>query len=339
MAAVRVQSIAGSGLETLPPQFVRPQHERPNTDIDGPPAQVPLIDLSNLRGDVPAHLRQQTLAELATAAQEWGLFQILNHGISEDLIQRLQAVGKEFFDLPQEEKETYANNAAAGILEGYGTKLAHQIDGKLEWIDYFFHMLWPVSRRNFNTWPKRPSSYIEVNDEYARALVGVMNMLLSALSINLGLEESALREVLGGEDIEMEMKINYYPPCPQPELALGVEAHTDMSALTLLVPNEVPGLQVFKDGCWVSADYVPNAIIVHIGDQLEILSNGKYKSVLHRSLVSKDKVRMSWPVFCTPPADKIIGPVKGLVNEENPPRFNAKTYAEFKHRKINKLPQ
>uniref|UniRef100_A0A0C9RK12 TSA: Wollemia nobilis Ref_Wollemi_Transcript_14054_1376 transcribed RNA sequence n=1 Tax=Wollemia nobilis TaxID=56998 RepID=A0A0C9RK12_9CONI len=338
MAGVRVQSIAGSGLKTLPPQFVRPQHERPTAAIDGPSAQVPLIDLSNLGEDVPVHLRQQTLAELATAAQQWGLFQILNHGISEDLIQRLQAVGREFFELPQEEKEAYANNAAAGVMEGYGTKLAHQIDGKLEWIDYYFHMLWPPSCRDLNTWPKRPASYIDVNDEYARALVGVVNTLLSALSINLGLAESAMKEALGG-DLEMEMKINYYPPCPQPELALGVEAHTDMSALTLLVPNEVPGLQVFKDGCWVSADYVPNAIIVHIGDQLEILSNGKYKSVLHRSLVSKDKVRMSWPVFCTPPADTVIGPMKGVVNEENPPRFNAKTYAEFKHRKINKLPQ
>ncbi|XWS23787.1 hypothetical protein CRYUN_Cryun28dG0045400 [Craigia yunnanensis] len=75
----------------------------------------------------------------------------------------------------------------------------------------------------------------------------------------------------------MEMKINMYPPCPQPHLALEVEPHTDMSALTLLVPNEVPGLQVWKDGNWVAVDYLPNALFVHVGDQNEVLSNGKNK--------------------------------------------------------------
>ncbi|KAH9321471.1 hypothetical protein KI387_016110 [Taxus chinensis] len=339
MATVRVQSLAMSGLNSIPAQFVRPFHERPGAiGSDGPSdLRLPLIDLANL--DVSGHLCEKTVSEIGSAAQQWGLFQIVNHGISEELIQRLQGVGKEFFEIPQEEKERYANNAAAGVLEGYGTKLAHNIDGKLEWIDYFLHMLWPPSKRDFKTWPNHPPTYREVNDEYGRAILGVMNKLLTALSISLGVQECGLKEALGGEDLELEMKINYYPPCPQPELALGVEPHTDMSALTLLVSNEVPGLQVHNNGRWVTAVYVPNAITVHIGDQLEVLSNGKFKSVLHRSLVSKDKVRMSWPVFCAPPADQVIGPMKELINEDNPPLYNAKTYAEFKHRKINKLVQ
>ncbi|KAH9321470.1 hypothetical protein KI387_016109 [Taxus chinensis] len=339
MAAVRVQSLAGSGVTSIPAEFVRPLHERPSAiGNDGPSDhRLPLIDLANL--DVSGHLCEKTVSEIGSAAQQWGLFQIVNHGISEELIQRLQGVGKEFFEIPQEEKEKYANNAAAGVLEGYGTKLAHNIDGKLEWIDYFFHILWPPSKRDFKTWPNHPPTYREVNDEYGRAILGVVNKLLSALSISLGVQECALKEAVGGEDLEMEMKINYYPPCPQPELALGVEPHTDMSVLTLLVSNEVPGLQVHNNGRWVTVDYVPNAITVHIGDQLEVLSNGKYKSVLHRSLVSKDKVRMSWPIFCAPPVDKVIGPMKELINEDNPPLYNAKSYAEFKHRKINKLKQ
>ncbi|GLJ12206.1 hypothetical protein SUGI_0186590 [Cryptomeria japonica] len=339
MAAVRVQSLAGSGIASIPAEFIRPLHKRPGANTDGPSVQVPLIDIANISGPAHQGLREKTIADIGSAASEWGLFQVVNHGISEELIQRLEGVGKEFFDLPQEEKEKYSNNVAAGILEGYGTKLAHNIDGKLEWIDYFFHILWPPSKRDFETWPHHPPSYIEVNDEYAKALLEVVNKLLSALSVYLGVEENTMKEELGGEDLEMEMKINYYPPCPQPELALGVEPHTDMSSLTLLVPNEVPGLQVYKDGHWVGVEYVPNAIIVHIGDQLEVLSNGKYKSVLHRSVVSKDKVRMSWPVFCSPPANKVIGPIKELIDEKNPPLYNAKTFAEFKHRKINKLKQ
>ncbi|GLJ12209.1 hypothetical protein SUGI_0186670 [Cryptomeria japonica] len=335
MAAVRVQSIAGSGLTSIPSEFIRPVHERPT--IDNTNAQIPLIDLADL--DAPGDRGEENRSQIGSAAREWGIFQVVNHGISEELIQRLQSVGKEFFDLPQEEKESYANDSLAGVMEGYGTRLARNLNGNREWIDYFFHMLWPPSIRNLHVWPKHPSSYIEVNDEYGRALFQVLNKLLSVLSIYLGLKEGGLKEVLGGEDLEMEMKVNYYPPCPQPELALGVEAHTDMSAMTLLVSNQVPGLQVHKDGHWVTVDYVPNAIIVHIGDQLEILSNGKYKSVLHRSMVNKDKVRMSWAVFCTPPNNKVIGPMKELTNEENPSLFNAKTYEEFKYRKINKLEQ
>ncbi|KAH9307633.1 hypothetical protein KI387_035544, partial [Taxus chinensis] len=285
MAAGRVQSIAGSGLQSLPPQFIRALHERPGALKNSPSARVPLIDLSNLGEDVPAHLRAKTVAEIGNAAEEWGLFQVVNHGVPEQLIRRLQEVGKEFFELPQEEKERHANQAEEGTLkEGYGTKLAHNIDGKLGWNDYYFHMLWPPSVRNIQTWPKRPSSYAEVNEKYVVALLGVMNNLLYALSINLGIGESALKEAMGGDNLEMEMKINYYPPCPQPELALGVPPHTDMSALTLLVPNEVPGLQLHKNSRWYDVNYVPNAIIVHIGDQIEIASNGKYKAVLHRSV-------------------------------------------------------
>lgn len=96
-------------------------------------------------------------------------------------------------------------------------------------------------------------------------------MILELLSEGLGLENKALKSCLGGEEIELEMKINMYPPCPQPELALGVEPHTDMSALTLLVPNNVPGLQIWKDNNWVAVNYLQNALFVHIGDQLEVM--------------------------------------------------------------------
>ncbi|KAG9139616.1 hypothetical protein Leryth_024023 [Lithospermum erythrorhizon] len=126
------------------------------------------------------------------------------------------------------------------------------------------------------------------------------------LSLGLGLEAGELEKAAGGDDIVYLMKINYYPPCPRPDLALGVVAHTDMSILTILVPNEVQGLQVFRDDFWYDVKYIPNALIIHIGDQAEILSNGKYKSVFHRTTVNKEQTRMSWPVFLEPPPDVFI---------------------------------
>lgn len=94
--------------------------------------------------------------------------------------------------------------------------------------------------------------------------------LFRDFSTGLGLEGQVLKEALGGEEMSYLLKINYYPPCPRPDLALGVVAHTDLSSITILVPNEVPGLQVLKDDHWINAKYIPNALIIHIGDQIEV---------------------------------------------------------------------
>lgn len=332
MDVERIQSLFHNGLNHLPSKFIRPSNERPeNTKaIEG--VGVPVISLSQ-----PHDL---IVKEISTAANEWGFFLLKDHGISQELIQRLRRVGEEFFKMPQEEKERYANDPSSGNFEGYGTKMTKNLEDKLEWLDYFFHIMYPPNKVNFDMWPQNPSSYRPVTEEYNTELMRITIKLLELLSEGLGLESDTLKSSLGGEEkIEMEMKINMYPPCPEPELALGVEPHTDMSALTLLVANNVPGLQVWKDGNWVAVQYIEDAIFVHIGDQLEVLSNGKYKSVLHRSLVNKENMRMSWAVFVAPPHEAMIGPLPGVTDEKNPVKYSTKTYAEYRHRKFNKLPQ
>ncbi|TKY46507.1 Flavonol synthase/flavanone 3-hydroxylase [Spatholobus suberectus] len=331
MEVKRIQTLALNHLKELPPQFIRPANERPeNTKaIEG--ITVPLIPLTQ-----PHHL---LVKEMAEAASEWGFFLITDHGISQTLIQRLQEVGKEFFALPQEEKEAYANDPSSGKFEGYGTKMTKNLEEKVEWVDYFFHLMAPTSKVNYDMWPKHPSSYREVTQEYNKEMLRVTDKVLELLSEGLGLEKKLLKSSLGDEEIEVEMKINMYPPCPQPDLALGVEPHTDMSALTILVPNDVPGLQVWKENGWVAVNYLQSALLVHVGDQLEVLSNGKYKSVLHRSLVNEERMRMSWAVFVTPPHQAVIGPLPSLINDQNPSKFSTKTYAEYRYRKFNKLPQ
>ncbi|KAI4389152.1 hypothetical protein MLD38_001408 [Melastoma candidum] len=331
MEVERIQALATAGLDVLPSQFVRPAHERPENSkaIEG--VTVPVVSLKGSHED--------SVRALRSACSEWGFFLLTDHGIPLELINRLKDVGIEFFSQPQSVKEKYANDPSKGSFEGYGTKMTKNHDEKIEWIDYFFHVMSPPSRVKHEIWPQNPPSYREVTEEYNRELLKATDVILELLSEGLGLEKDALKTHLGGNLIELEMKINFYPPCPQPQLALGVEPHTDMSAITILVPNDVPGLQVWKDGSWVAVDYLPGALFVHIGDQIEVLSNGKYKSVLHRSLVNKDRTRMSWAVFCAPPPDAVIGPIAEIVDEQNPAKFSTKTFAEFRHRKFNKLPQ
>lgn len=111
----------------------------------------------------------------------------------------------------------------------------------------------------------------EANEEYANHMHGVVEKLFKSLSLGLGLEGHELKEAASGDDLVYLLKINYYPPCPRPELALGVPAHTDMSAFTILVPNHVQGLQAFRDAHWYDVKYIPNALVIHIGDQLEVI--------------------------------------------------------------------
>ncbi|KAM6594717.1 hypothetical protein CsatA_002420 [Cannabis sativa] len=332
MEVVRVQTLSSFEQKEIPEKFIRPLNERPENSkaIEG--VTVPVVSLTQPHASV--------VKEIDTAATEWGFFVIIDHGIPTELIQRLKEVGEMFFKLPQIEKESYANDPTVGRFEGYGTKMTKNREEKLEWIDYFFHVMAPLSKVHHEFWPKNPSSYREVTEEYNKEMLKITDKILEVLSEGLGLSKGkGLKNCLGEDEIELEMKINMYPPCPQPELALGVEPHTDMSAITILIPNQVSGLQIWKDNKWVAVDYIPNALYIHIGDQIEVLSNGKYKSVLHRSLVNKKETRMSWAVFCAPPHQTMIGPLPELIDEHNLPKFSTKTYAEYRHRKFNKLPQ
>nr|ANJ43807.1 anthocyanidin synthase [Chrysanthemum x morifolium] len=339
----RVETLATSGIHQIPKEYIRTQDELTTiTNIFdeekkelGP--QVPTIDLNNINSSDPK-TRKKCCNELVKAATEWGDMHIVNHGISGDLINRVKDAGERFFDQPVEEKEKYSNDIASGKIQGYGSKLANNACGQLEWEDYFFHLVFPEEKRDLAVWPSTPSDYIPATAEYARQLRALTTKILSVLSLGLGLEEGRLENEVGGlEELILQFKINYYPKCPQPELALGVEAHTDVSALTFILHNMVPGLQLFYDGQWVTAKCVPDSIIMHIGDTLEILSYGKYKSILHRGLVNKEKVRISWAVFCEPPKEKIIlKPLPETVSEENPPLFPPRTFHQHMEHKLFK---
>ncbi|XAR70367.1 Leucocyanidin oxygenase [Bertholletia excelsa] len=337
----RVESLASSGIQLIPKEYVRPKEEltsignifEEEKNEEGP--QVPTIDLKEIDAE-DMEVRKRCHEALKAAAMEWGVMHLVNHGISDELINRVKVAGEGFFDQPLEEKEKYANDYGSGNIQGYGSKLANNASGQLEWEDYFFHLVFPEDRRDLSIWPKSPSDYIAATSEYAKQLRGLASKVLSVLSLGLGLEPDRLEKEVGGmEELLLQMKINYYPKCPQPELALGVEAHTDVSALTFILHNMVPGLQLFFNGKWITAKCVPNSIIMHVGDTIEILSNGKYKSILHRGLVNKEKVRISWAVFCEPPKEKIIlKPLPETVTDAAPARFPPRTFSQHIQHKL-----
>lgn len=155
MEVERVQAIASLSFSanTIPSDFIRPETEQPAiTTFQGPVPEIPTIDL----GDPD---EGNLVRLIADASHEWGIFQVVNHGIPTELINKLQTVGKHFFELPQEEKEVYAKPQGAQTVEGYGTKLQRDLEGKKGWVDHLFHKIWPPSVINYQFWPKNPPSY------------------------------------------------------------------------------------------------------------------------------------------------------------------------------------
>lgn len=168
--------------------------------------------------------------------------------------------------------------------------------------------------------------------EYGREVVKLGGKLMKAFSMNLGLEDDFLLNSFGGEEnVGACLRVNYYPKCPQPDLTLGLSPHSDPGGMTILLPDEnVAGLQVRRNDSWVTVKPAPNAFIINIGDQIQVLSNAIYQSVEHRVIVNSNKDRVSLAFFYNPKSDLLIEPSKELVTEDRPALYPPMTFDEYR---------
>lgn len=150
---VRVQDVALKHNDTIPQEFIRSEHEQPGiTTVHGAVLEVPVIDLNDPD-------QEKVHRSIVDASQQWGMFQVVNHGIPGEVIRELQKVGKMFFELPQEEKEKYAKPPDSKDIQGYGSKLQKELEGKKGWVDHLFHKIWPPSAIDYRFWPENIPSY------------------------------------------------------------------------------------------------------------------------------------------------------------------------------------
>ncbi|KAG6535546.1 jasmonate-induced oxygenase 2-like [Zingiber officinale] len=319
---VRVQTLSENGLATIPAHYIKPHADRPSLSagLDGA-ASIPVVDLEDSDGG--------GAAAVAEACREWGFFQVVNHGVDRGLVERAVEVWRAFFRLPLEEKQAYANSPAT--YEGYGSRLGIDKGAILDWGDYFFLHLLPEKLKSPEKWPAMPTHCRQTVQEYGDELLKLCKRLMKLLSISSGLDVDRLPEAFGGDDVGATLRVNYYPKCPQPELALGLSAHSDPGGITVLLADDaVKGLQVRKGDRWVTVQPVPCAFIVNVGDQIQILTNAIYKSVEHRVVVNAEKERLSLAFFYNPKSDMAMGPVAELVTADRPAMYPAMTFDEYR---------
>ncbi|MCL7024172.1 hypothetical protein MKW94_015361 [Papaver nudicaule] len=319
-----VQELAKQSLPEVPARYIR-KDEDPGGVSSVIDQTVPVIDLQNLLSPEPI-IQELELEKLDSACKEWGFFQVVNHGVDIFLVEKVKSEIESFFNLPMDEKKKFWQEE--GDLQGFGQAFVQSEDQKLDWADIFVLTTLPRHMRNPRLFPKLPQPLRETIESYSSELNKLALTLIELMCKALQMENGVISELF--EDGRQAMRINYYPPCPQPENVVGISPHSDAGGLTILLQlNEVDGLQIRKDEIWVPIKPIPNAFVVNIGDILEIMSNGIYRSVEHRATINSAKERLSVATFHNPRGDRQIGPILSLITPETPALFRTIGYEDY----------
>ncbi|KEH38517.1 protein SRG1 [Medicago truncatula] len=311
-----VQELSKDGnISTVPPRYIQPNHQDLILSEVDTNLQIPVIDMYKLHSE---ELGSSELVKLHLACKDWGFFQLVNHGVSSNLIEKIKLEIQDFFNLPMSEKKKFWQTPQH--MEGFGQAFVMSEEQKLDWADMFYMTTLPKHSRMPHLFPQLPHPLRDTLELYSQEMKNKAMVIVGHIEKALKIKENEIRELF--EDGIQMMRMNYYPPCPQPEKVIGLTNHSDPQGVTLLLQlNEVEGLQIRKDGMWVPVKPLPNAFIVNIGDVLEILTNGIYRSIEHRAIVDTKKERLSIATFHSLNQDGIVGPLESLITEETPPRF------------------
>lgn len=326
-----VQELA-AGVQEPPSRYVIAEQDRPSIAAAAMPEPIPIVDLSRLSADDGA----DELAKLRSALQDWGLFLAVGHGLEPGFLAEVMGVTRGFFKLPLEEKQKYSNlvNGKEFRLEGYGDDVVASEEQILDWSDRLYLIVEPESRIVHELWPAQPPAFRAVLREYTARCREIAGAVLAGLARLLGLPEGLFVGLMGEGLAMTHARFNYYPRCPRPDRVFGLKPHSDASVITVvLVDDAVSGLQVQKPGDggggWYDVPIVPNALLVNVGDAIEIMSNGLLRSPVHRAVTNAERDRVSLAMFYTLDPEKEIEPLPELVDDERPRRYGKTTTKDY----------
>ncbi|KAM6543310.1 hypothetical protein CsatB_007757 [Cannabis sativa] len=287
----------------IPANFIWPEGDFPSSSDAEELLKATVVDLKGFfKGD---EAETRVAAEFVQeACSSHGFFHVINHGVDPHLIELAQQHMDSFFKLPVSEKLRALTKP--GSSSGYSAAHAERFSSTLPW-----------------------KETLMVYQLYCEAMMKLCLEIMELLAISLGIDRMEYRKFF--EDGRSIMRCNYYPPCMQPNLALGTGAHCDPTSLTILHQDQVAGLQVFHNNKWLSVPPLKAALVINIGDTFMALSNGKYKSSLHRAVVNKYKERKSMAFFLCPKEDKVVRPPKELLLGEETRLYPNFTWSELLH--------
>ncbi|KAL2553177.1 Gibberellin 20 oxidase 2 [Forsythia ovata] len=312
----------------LPARFLWPHEDLVYTQDE---LKETPIDLKGfLNGDEKATIL--AVSQIRAACVNHGFFQVTNHGVDIHVIRAAHDEMDAFFKLPVSRKVSAKRKP--GSVWGYSGAHADRYSSKLPWKETFsfgydyvngpeldlVNYFKSVLGKDFEE-----TGY--VFQKYCEAVKILSLAIFELLAISLGLDGSYYRKYF--EDGCSIMRCNNYPPCNQAGLTLGTGPHCDPNSLTILHQDQVGGLEVFANNKWQVIRPFPEAFVVNIGDTFMALSNGRYKSCLHRAVVNKERARRSLVFFVSPKEDKVVRPPQNLLETRKYPDFTWSELQEF----------
>jgi isopenicillin N synthase-like dioxygenase len=315
------------------------------TDLDTHPiaetaeigSSVPVIDLGGLRSGHPAPV----VDEIAGACREWGFFQVVNHGISRDLVTDVWRDTRAFFAQARDSKESILRTKE-NPWGYYNNELTKNKRDKKEVFDYTTEGRDPIYRSR-NRWPDANGGFRTTMLAYLEYCTDLSLSLLEAFCVGLDLPADYLREFFVPEHTGF-IRLNHYPVADPltkaaiqdlPEAGMGVHHHTDAGALTVLLQDEVGGLQVHQNGYWHDIPPVDGAFVINTGDMMQVWSNDTYQAATHRVLAMENSDRYSIPFFFNPAAESKIEPLPTVVTDSRPRAYQPIDWSEFRSRRTD----
>ena len=274
-----------------------------------PAAFVPVIDLAGSYSSDPAE-RRAVAWEIHKACRDTGFFYVKNHDVPVEATAGQLELARAFFALPQEEKDEvdmhlsrymrgYEGIAGQVLDEGSPPDLKEGFMASNE-LDPRHPVPQPEApKAGVNQWPRNPPALRATYEEYIGHMIGFGRHLMGCIALSLELPEDYF-----ADGLTMPVSITrlaHYPPHPASALAnqLGAGAHTDWGMVTILLQDDVGGLEVLNaDGDWIAAPSIPDSFIINLGDMMPVVTNGLYRSSMHRVLNNASgRSRYSVPTF------------------------------------------
>jgi len=294
--------------------------------------RIPIIDIRNLPDG------SEAMRLLDVACEEWGFFQIVGHGIDQALREATLRQMGEFFSLPRAEKRSIIRTAdnAWGFFDQELTKNVR------DWKEIFD--VGPPETRGplagaVPQWPESLPGFKSTLRAYMDACERIARQLLSSIATILGAAPADLARAFEPEHSSF-LRLNYYPLCAEPAAPesltvpekghLGIGHHTDAGALTVLMQSSVAGLQVKRRGHWHLVEPEDDALVINIGDIVQVWSNDRYKAPVHRVVASSDFERYSAVFFFNPSYEANYAPLPSVCDENNPPLYEPINWGEFR---------
>jgi len=277
-------------------------------------ASLPIIDIGPLVAGTGGAAEAEVARQIDEACREHGFFYVVGHGVPDELQARLDRHAREFFALPEAQKAEIAMTRGGRAWRGWfpvGGELTSGRPDRKEGI-YFGAELGPdhpkvvegVVLHGANLFPEQPAELGPTVLEYLEALTDVGHALVRGVSLALGHGADGFRDTLTSDPLTL-FRIFHYPPDPAPD-EWGVGEHTDYGLLTLLLQDDHGGLQVRSGDAWIDAPPVAGSFVCNLGDMLERLTGGRYRSTAHRVLNTSGAERLSFPFFFDPGWDAVI---------------------------------